>query len=213
LIDRLRDFLDKGQAMQNSGLKYTDGEIVAARREQREKTCKDIYGEEVWANGEEFHFSSVELFDCKLSVMLPDSFVDMPEALQKIKYPMEKRPSIIKSNIDTSINFAFSLHDIAFNANLVKEAMGTYVRGLVRMYPGIRFLNTETVPIGGTLIGYFDFLSKGIDTDIYQVFAFMPLEGRMLQLIFNSPGELMAAWNPIVLQVVASMREIKRDEV
>jgi hypothetical protein len=186
---------------------YSDEKIVAARREKRENAHKNIYDDEVWAGGEAFHFSPVKLFAGKLSIMLPDSFTDLSEAQKKIKYPMEQRPSIIKSKQDTSINFAFAYHDIAFHSTLLKEALETYARGIYRMFPGTDFLNTEIVSDGDTAIGFFDFVSKGIDTNIYQLFAFMPLAGKMLQLIFNSPADLMDAWRPIVLQTVASMQE------
>lgn len=63
----------------------------------------------IYIKEEKYEFVETFLFEDKMSVMLPKSFGDMPKELAQIKYPMEQRPQVIKTNEVTDINFTFSL--------------------------------------------------------------------------------------------------------
>jgi hypothetical protein len=132
----------------------------------------------------------------------------MPAELAKLKYPAENRPAVIKTNDDTTVNFAFAYYNHEFSEDQVESAAKEFLSGMRRMSPGtrffdIRFLKTEE----NVKFGYFDFLTAALDTDIYQLFAFVPVRGKLLHGVFNAPAKLMRTWNPVVLQVMRSIED------
>ena len=73
---------------------FIDEEIIQMRNKNRKISLE----EGVLIKGEFIEFEPVKLFDDKLEIMLPKTFVDMPSDLAKIKYPSESRPQIIKTD-------------------------------------------------------------------------------------------------------------------
>ena len=124
-------------------MEYTDKEVAENRAQKEEGKYKDIYAGEVRCGSEVLFFEPINLYDNRFSVMLPKSYVDMPKALAKMKYPMENRPAVIKTNNDTTVNFAFGYYNQDFSENQVESAAKGMKAGLVRMSPGARFFDTQ----------------------------------------------------------------------
>lgn len=192
---------------------FNDKEIIQERREQQEARFKDIYAGEVRAGTESLYFHPVNLCNNKFSIMLPESFVDLPLAMAKLKYPMEKRPPIIKTNDDTTVNIAFSYYEHQdFSEKQVEKATTGLKAGIGRMQPGLSFFDAKfDVTNQGIKFGYIDFLSKSLDGELYQLFAFVPIHNKFLQIVFNCPYKRMRAWTPIIVQVLKSVEEIEPD--
>lgn len=75
-------------------------------------------------------------------LMLPDTFVDMPSSIVKLKYPSEQRPQIIKTSLDASVNFTFSLFNQEFEDSQVgrgiEQCMEFLIAGIGRSWIGSR---------------------------------------------------------------------------
>lgn len=54
------------------------------------------------------------LLDNQLSISIPDSFAQMDEEMLKLKYPSERRPTIVFTNAKGSVNVALIIHHIKF---------------------------------------------------------------------------------------------------
>lgn len=159
----------------------------------------------IYIKEELFEFESVQLFDHRMSVMLPKKFTDMPLEQAKIKYPMEQRPQIIKTNEKTDINFTFSLLEQELSNEHVAELNDYLYHVFKRAQPVNTYYEKKAEPLGENKIGWFDFKSHGLDHNIYNVMYCTPIDGKMLHGIFNSPIELAEVWKPVVLQVMQSI--------
>jgi hypothetical protein len=191
-------------------MEFTDIEAAESRREKEEARYKDIYGDEVRVGSEILHFTRVSLSDGKFSVMLPDSYTDMPRDLAKLKYPHENRPTVIKTNEATTVNFAFALYDQDFSEAQVESATNGMKSGLARVTPGARFFDTVfTSTEDNVKFGCFDFLTTGLDMEMYQLFGFMPVQGKFLHVIFNAPAVMLRAWQPVAIQTLRSVKDIR----
>lgn len=91
---------------------FLDEKIIEARRKEAEKEL-DIRKDGLIVKGEKIEFQDTPLFQEKMSILLPTTFVDMPQKIARIKYPSEQRPQIIKTDLLGSTNFAFNLFDKA----------------------------------------------------------------------------------------------------
>lgn len=89
-------------------MEFLDEQIIELRRKEK-AASEDIHGDGITINGELLTFKETLLFKDKMSIWLPESFVDMPSKIARIKYPSEQRPQIIKTDLLGSTNFAFNL--------------------------------------------------------------------------------------------------------
>lgn len=55
------------------------------------------------------------IFYGKVSILLPEGFIDMPSEIARIKYPSEQRSQEIMTSDDGTVNFTFSLFEADFN--------------------------------------------------------------------------------------------------
>ena len=195
-------------------MEHTDIEVAEARAEKEESKFKDIYAGEVRCGNEILLFERVNLYDNQFSVMLPKSYVDLPPALAKLKYPAENRPAVIKTNDDTTVNFAFGYYKQDFSQAQVESAAKGLKAGLGRLTPGARFFDTQVLQTDDEIkFSCFDFLSNALDTELYQLFGFVPVQGKFLHVIFNAPSKMMRTWNPVAMQVLKSIRDIEQETI
>jgi hypothetical protein len=191
-------------------MEYTDLEAAGVRNQNIEARYKDIYAGEVRAGDEILFFEPVNLYNNKFSVMLPNSYKDLPKSMAKIKYPMENRPAVIKTNNSTSVNFGFAYYNQEFTEEQVESAANGLKTGLGRITAGARFFETEILKTeAGVKFSCFGFYSKALDAEMYQVFAFIPVHRKFLHVTFNAPSKLMRTWQPVVYQVFRSVREVR----
>lgn len=189
-------------------MEYLDEQILKMKNIEKEKFARDIYGEYVWIDDEKITFRPTQIFEKdSISVMLPENYRDMPLDLAKIKYPMEERPQIIKSNNDYTTNFAFNQFNMPFTVNSVETATTQFRFILQKVNSSVSFFDMDFLEIEKNKLGFFDFKAMGIDVPLYQFFAFFPINNQLTQFIFNVPFEKMNQWKPIVLQIVRSIRE------
>lgn len=80
------------------------------RRARREKHSTLETG--MYVQDELMQFERKKLFDDKISIMLPQSFVHLPPELAKAKYMSEQRPQIIMTSLDTTVNIGLSFMNV-----------------------------------------------------------------------------------------------------
>lgn len=93
------------------GTDYLDKDILESRKMIR-KSKYNTLQIGIYINDEVVHFTAAKILDERAEAMLPDTFVDMPANLARLKYMSEQRPQIIKTSLDTTVNFTFSLYGI-----------------------------------------------------------------------------------------------------
>ena len=93
---------------------FLDEKIMEMRRQEKQKEL-NIREDGLIAKGEKIEFQDTPLFQEKMLILLPTSFVDMPQKIARLKYPSEQRPQIIKTDLLGSTNVAFNLFDKAMS--------------------------------------------------------------------------------------------------
>lgn len=185
-------------------MKYLDEDIL----EMREKESNSVNHENIQI----VKFHKIQLFENSIEMKIPDNFKDLPKDLAKIKYPMEDRPSIIKSSPDTSVNFAFNLLSIEESNPPTEAVIDFFYNIFKKMQPANRFIDKKTIKKGNLPFGYFDFISPGIDEKIYTLMAFYVLEDRLLQVVFNCPSNMLEFWKNKALDCLESVAKMEDDD-
>jgi hypothetical protein len=182
-----------------------DEEILRQRAAKENRNNASLGDEPVMIAGEEYRFVLVSLFEGKTIMRLPETFIEMPEEIAKIKYPMEQRPQIILTSPDTSVNFAFNYFDQIMLEQDVEKATAAFHKVIKRVHPSARVYPYQIKPLGETKIGWFDFKTAGIDEPAYTVMAVTPVASKMLHIIFNCPARVSREWRPVAVQALFSI--------
>lgn len=183
---------------------FLDKDILEYRRNMK-KSRFNALQTGIYINDELIHFHAIKILEEKAEVMLPDTFVDMPINLAKLKYMSEQRPQIIKTSLDTTVNFTFSLYDIQFSEKDIDSIIHQFKELIQKVNPAYVF--DEIIVEQERQVGWFDFKSYGIDEQIYNIVYVKPIEGRLLHGVFNCMYRDSAEWRDTALQVIYSIRD------
>lgn len=182
---------------------HLDEEIL----EKRERKKKEIYTtleKGIYLDGKIVHFERKELFD-SFSIMLPDSWGQMPVEYAKIKYPSEFRPQIILTTADLGINMGFTKFTESVQSDDIEE-MTERIRSVIhRANPNYLLYSCERLSeVKGC---WFSFRSHAMDSDIYNMMLTVPVRGRIVQGSFNCPYKDYTDWKKVVLMMWNSIME------
>ena len=187
-------------------MSYADEKMIKAMNTYKEGVQGNIE-EGILIKEERYIFEEIGLFDSKMYIMLPKSFQDMPMEQAKLKYPMEQRPQVIKTNERTDINFTFSLLEQPIANRQVKIMRDSLKRVLRSARPDMKFLEDGLEEIENHTIGWFEFISNGIDGKLYNMMYFTPIDGKLMQGIFNCPAKGSQNWKGEAMQVMNTIKE------
>ena len=83
---------------------FFDEKILELRDKARKEKFSNLETG-MYIKNEKVEFERMFLFEDKMSILLPTILVDMPSNLVRLKYLSELRPQIIKTTLDTTVNF------------------------------------------------------------------------------------------------------------
>lgn len=187
---------------------FLDEKILEYRRRARSEKCKTLETG-MYIKNEFVQFERKEIFQRKMSVMLPASFVDLPSNLAKIKYSSEQRPQIIKTSLDTTVNFGFSIFDVKISHEQIETLTGQSKAILKRLNPSFAFYEEKAekdIPLG-----WFEFKSYGIDSNVFNLMFITIADGKMVHGIFNCNYDDTIEWRDAARQMVYSVRDVSKE--
>ena len=186
--------------------KYLDETILEIKR-QKDKEENINIEEGVYIKNEYVEFEEIKLFDESMGILLPKSFIDLPDTMKKIKYPSEQRPQIIKTSLDTSVNFGFSLLPLPIRNEQTKNAIKQFKTVLKKVNPSYVFYDLKEEKIGKKTISWFDFKSYGVDFPMYNIMYIIPIRNKVMHGIFNCLYKDIDEWKDYAFQVIKTIKE------
>lgn len=189
---------------------FLDEKIVEFRnRARKEKYCTLETG--MYIKNELVDFERKTLFQEKLSIILPVSFVDLPADMAKVKYTSQQRPQIIKTSLDTTVNLGLSMTDIKIYEEQIKTLKNQAQEALKRLNPAFVFYESKVETMNVPL-GWFEFKSYGLDTDVYNLMFVSRIEGKMLHGVFNCDYDDALEWREAARQMMYSVTDLSKEE-
>ena len=146
------------------------------------------------------------LFDDRVEIKVPEKFYELPEEMLKLKYPSERRPSLVYSNEKTTINLAFNLTESPANDEAMAIYTGKLVEVMKNVYPSAEWIGDGTVEINDRQVGFLEMITPAIDVEIYNLMFFTHLEGKMLMCSFNCTKPEMVEWKPTSHEIMESLK-------
>ncbi len=184
---------------------YMDEEIIKMRQRNRKISLEDG----VSIKGEFIEFEEVKLFDDKMVIALPKTFIDMPKKIAEIKYPSNQRPQIIKTDLLGATNFAFNLFDQPVEKEQLQEVATTFKQMIQKVNPANIFYDQQVEPLEDSSIAWFDFKGYAIDTQVYYIYFVTVIDGNLLHGIFNCMMEDVEEYKEVAFLVMKTIRDCK----
>lgn len=146
------------------------------------------------------------LLSDKVEILLPKDFEIMSEEMMKTKYPSERRPTLVYTNKEGSINIAFNhLKDKASQQQL-PQFKKTFEDTFKNLYPSATWYSNEIRKINGRDVGILELITPAVDTEVYNLIAYTPLERNLLLVTFNCTKEQLNTWKSTGQTIIASLK-------
>jgi hypothetical protein len=188
-------------------MEHLDEKLQEIRNQQKQLENQDIRGK-VNVGGTLYEIEEFTFFDAKMAIRLPKEFTDMPINFAKLKYPSEQRPQIIKMNEDGSVNFTFSLYQDKLKEEEIEDCIRTLKAAIERMNPAHLFFELQVLEQDELMVGYFDYKSNALDSDLYNILYVTPIGGQTLMGTFNCRMSERNEWEPIALKMMMSIKAL-----
>lgn len=189
---------------------FFDEKILEYRRRARNEKYSTLETG-MYIENELVQFERRLLFGNKISIMLPNSFVNLPSDLAKAKYMSEQRPQLIMTSLDTTVNVGLSFVNVAMEVDQLKMLMEQSKSALKNMNPAIIFHESKVEDNKELPLAWFEFKSYGIDKNVYNLMFIVMAYHKMLHGSFNCSYDCALEWREAARQIVYSIQEVRED--
>lgn len=142
----------------------------------------------------------------RVTLLLPMTFAVMGEDMMRLKYPSERRPTLVFTNPDGSVNVALNHTDNRVGSDDIPALLDVVVDMFRNLYPSARWYRSEVAEIAGRPFFLLDLRTPAIDTEVRNLMAGTSLDGRLLFVTFNVTRELEDAWLAAGEAIIRSIR-------
>jgi hypothetical protein len=142
----------------------------------------------------------------KVELKIPKGFGIMDEEMLKLKYPSQRRPTLVYTNESGGINVAFNLTQSKANQTVIAAYKDNFVQTFKTSYPTAVWLDSGVIVIKGKKVGYLELITPAIDTEIYNLLFFTDLDNKLLLCTFNCTKKDIEAWTPVAKEIRASLK-------
>lgn len=146
------------------------------------------------------------LLNGKVELKMPKDFKVMGEEMMKLKYPSERRPTLVYTNTSGGINVAINLTSNKANQNMMLPYKENFVNTFKNIYPSADWKNSGLKEINERKVGYLELITPAVDTKIYNLMFFTDLDGQLLLCTFNCKEKSIKEWEPIAKEIMQSLK-------
>lgn len=146
------------------------------------------------------------LFNDKVELKIPKGFDIMSEELLELKYPTERRPTLVYTNESGGINVTLKLTKNRASQQLISTYKDSFIQTFKYLHPLAEWEDSGIKIINGKKVGYLELITPAIDTDIYNLMFFTDLDGKMLLCSFNCTKKNIKEWKPTAKEIMNSLR-------
>lgn len=149
-------------------------------------------------------FEKFDLDEIPVSIYMPKNFEKMSNLSIKLKYPSLYPPNIIYTSPDETINFLFSIIDTPFSKNEIEERSNEYRNLIKKMNPTYTFYEKNLMEREYLQIGWFDYTSIAIDSDIYNWLYLTDLDDKLFLGGFNCISTERRMWSTLLIDIMST---------
>jgi hypothetical protein len=146
------------------------------------------------------------LLNNRIEIKIPKGFEIMKEDMLKLKYPMERRPTLVYTDVTGGINVAFNLTASRASQEQLEAYKDNFINAFKTMHPTAEWKDSGIKEINGRKTGYLELVTQAMDTKIYNLMFFTDLDGRLLLCTFNCTEKSIKEWEPLAKEIMQSLK-------
>ncbi|OOM13965.1 hypothetical protein [Clostridium saccharobutylicum] len=177
---------------------------------EKRKAKKDICNSPVKIGERYYEFEEREFFDERLKIYIPKDFGDMPMEVSDVKYSLESRPEIIKSNDDGSVVITLKIIDSPLDEEHVEELKNEMKIVTKETNPANVFYGDGVLEVNSKNIGYFEFKSYSVDNYLYNLIYFFQFQGKTLMGTFICKHSDCEEWRDVVFNMLSTIKILNK---
>ena len=194
-------------------MEYLDEQLLALKRQQKREQYHSLETG-FYIHNELVEFERVVIEPLLLSIMLPTTFVTMPQSMVKVKYQSENRPQVIKTSLDTRVNFTFSLLSQPIRPEQITPLAKQFKTVVQRVSPANVFYDLKEEQTGAEVpLCWFDYKGYAVDEQIYYMMYVTPWgSDKLLHGTFNCRFRDKDEWKEAARQAILSLKMEEGDK-
>ncbi len=146
------------------------------------------------------------LLNDKVELKIPKRFDIMSEKMAKMKYPSERRPTIVYTNESGGINVGLNLTKSKASQENISSFKDMMLKTFKNAYPSAEWIDNGVKEINGRKVGYLEMVTPAIDTKIYNLIFFTDVDGQLLLCTFNCTEKNIKEWKPVAKEIMTSIK-------
>ena len=144
------------------------------------------------------------ILNAALEIKIPKGFDIMAEELMELKYPSQRRPTLVYSNKSGGINVGFNLTLQKADQNIIEQYLGVFESSFKNAYPSAEWISAGIKIINGRKIGCLEMITPAMDTKIYNLIFFSDLNEKLLLCTFNCTEKDKSQWEEAAHEIMNS---------
>lgn len=137
------------------------------------------------------------------SLMIPAKFSIMSRQMMAIKYPNKIGNSTVYTNEDVSVNVSINKTGLAIKNDKLLEYIDQFKNGYNKTGTVVK---DSVLNIDNRLVWQLEFVSKTINSEIYNKMIFFEDKGYLIIVSFNCPEEQKEEWELINEYIINSLK-------
>ncbi|WP_018343593.1 hypothetical protein [Cytophaga aurantiaca] len=146
------------------------------------------------------------LLNDRIELKIPKDFKVMSAERIAIKYPKENPPSLVYTDESGGTNIAMNLTSSKASQDVLPSYKDYLVKTLSKMSPSLKWKSNGVTEINGRQVCYLEFITPGIDTEIYNLMFLTDVDGKLLICTFNCTKSDMKEWVPTAKEIMNSLK-------
>ncbi len=140
-----------------------------------------------------------------VEMLVPTAFHPMPEDILKLKYPMERRPTLVLANDAGSVSLALNHTRNPLPSKELTEAHRAFDRMFRNMYPSAHWFRSEVTSLNGRQFILLELRTPALDTEIRNLMLATSVDERLLLITVNMTKELEGEWLEVANRMIRSV--------
>ncbi len=164
---------------------------------------------EITVGQEKVQLEKKRILDNRVEILLPRGFSIMSKEKAKMKYLPEKRPTLIYTNEDGTVDIVFDHTSTKISARQLYQYKLNLRKTIEGIYTSADWFDDKIIKVGGRDVGTFELLTPAVDTKIYNLIFFTELDGKLLLASINCTEDKMKDWKPAAREIMNSLRVVR----
>lgn len=185
---------------------YSDEDYRLLLAEMRQAVRRDIKTGCIQVGEDELRFCEREIYPDLLWVWMPDTFDVMDRDIAALKYPNLRENALIYTNPETTINLTFTYQEAKLEPGQEQQVRNAMEKVIRQSNPTCLPLGQGCIEAARNQLAWFDCMTPAADCDIYNLFAFTSVNGRLLMITGNCIERVREDWEDLFRQILGSIR-------